>query len=327
MQILELVHQLRSGAGTLVLDLVGRAECERLMESTLLLPRFAYRPAESRELGAQAAGAAVGRRRGDEIQIGGDADMGVKEFDVIVDELRVHIAVRVAVLDGPSEVLVSATVTDLVAGSELAVVERASPDSARCCWSVAFAPPSGEEMRRRTSDHQHKTAFLGDVMRPKLRSIPAEGGRAHGGRSMPDGVRQHQQIRVTLGLAAGEAAPPGTLAELVGAVCRGDDQGPINIEAVGGGKLELGGDLLLVFENEDVAHRAERIIQGKGYLPVPTATDERELRNEPCELERILRDVGDRQIDTVIICPERRDDKYHAHLTTEPPLTRGGASS
>ncbi len=140
----------------------------------------------------------------------------------------------------------------------------------------------------------------------------------------PPKILQHQQIRVTLrGDATADAGPdassrsvpPGTLARLVEAIADGDGQ-PINIAGIGGERIELGGDLLLYFDTEDDTDRAEEIIEREGHRVDRLEHKSAELSNEPGELARVLKKVGNGRIDTIVICPKSSGGTYVARYTT-----------
>lgn len=101
----------------------------------------------AREIGREA------RQLGLEIRAGihtGECELGADRVSGIV----VHIGARIAALAAPGEVLVSSTVKDLVAGSELEFQERGLttlkgiPGEWRLHVLLTDAPPSPQEARR-----------------------------------------------------------------------------------------------------------------------------------------------------------------------------------
>lgn len=132
---------------------------------------------------------------------------------------------------------------------------------------------------------------------------------------MPDGVLQHQQIRVALRLQQGVAGR-GALAELADTLANARPK-PINIWGATGAQIELGGFLHFFVADEDHG-RAMKALER--YNPEAITVEHHQMENKPGELARLAREIANegKLIDTLVIGAQRRDGKYDVQVTTQP---------
>ena len=101
---------------------------------------------------------------------------------------------------------------------------------------------------------------------------------------MPDGVQQHQQIRVALGRTAEEGAQDAPLTRLAQKLCsRG-----IQILGMTGENVRRGGHVR-IFVPQDQLEKAERAVREARLEPDRIGASEHELTNRWCTFAEIAR--------------------------------------